>query len=342
MNIRNIASSILIIIAIIVALIFGKKLIIPFLFAVLFWFIVHEIRHFIDRSKYIESKFPTWLKNIATSLIIILFIGFISSIISSSINALSQSYKNYEQNVGILIKLINEAFGVEIYDVIKGHAADLNFGKILNAIINSISDILGNAFMILIYAIFIFLEEKNFKSKLGLLFKDKGQVEKVDQLLTNIKISISKYLGLKTMVSFLTGFLSYIALAIIGIDAPLFWALLIFLLNFIPTIGSLIATIFPMIFCLLQFGELSQGIMVLIFVGAIQILVGNIIEPKVMGNSMNISPLVTILSLSFWGAVWGITGMILSVPITVILIIIFAQFNSTKRAAILLSEKGKV
>ena len=144
------------------------------------------------------------------------------------------------------------------------------------------------------------------------------------------------------MVSFLTGFLSYIALAIIGIDAPLFWALLIFLLNFIPTIGSLIATIFPMIFCLLQFGELSQGIMVLIFVGAIQILVGNIIEPKVMGNSMNISPLVTILSLSFWGAVWGITGMILSVPITVILIIIFAQFNSTKRAAILLSEKGKV
>ena len=140
----------------------------------------------------------------------------------------------------------------------------------------------------------------------------------------------------------MTGGLSYIALLIIGIDSPVFWAFLIFLLNFIPTIGSLIATMFPAVFCLLHYGEFGPGILVLIFVGAIQILVGNILEPKLMGSSMNISSLVTIIALSFWGAIWGVTGMILSVPITVIMIIIFSQFPSTRPIAVALSEKGEI
>ena len=93
---------------------------------------------------------------------------------------------------------------------------------------------------------------------------------------------------------------------------------------------------------LLQFGEFGPAIMVLIFVGLAQVLVGNILEPKLMGYSMNISPLVTIIALSIWGAIWGITGMVLSVPITVIMLIIFSQFEKTKPVAIMLSEKGKV
>ena len=124
--------------------------------------------------------------------------------------------------------------------------------------------------------------------------------------------------------------------------SPVFWAFLIFLLNFIPTIGSLIATTFPAVFALLQFGEFSYLVMVLVFVGLIQVAVGNVLEPKLMGNSLNISPLVAILSLTFWGAIWGVTGMFLSVPITVILVIIFSHFESTRPVAIMLSEKGKV
>ena len=121
-----------------------------------------------------------------------------------------------------------------------------------------------------------------------------------------------------------------------------FWAFLIFLLNFIPTIGSLIATIFPAAYSLLQFGEFSPALLVLVIVGTIQLVVGNIVEPRVMGSSMNISPLVTILALTFWGMIWGITGMILSIPIMVVLVIIFSQFESTRPIAILLSEKGEI
>ena len=113
-------------------------------------------------------------------------------------------------------------------------------------------------------------------------------------------------------------------------------------MNFIPTIGSLIGTIFPAFFSLIQFGELTPFLIVLITVGVIQIIVGNFIEPKLFGKSLNVSPLITILSLAIWGTIWGITGMILSVPITVIMIIVFSQFEKTKKIAIILSENGEV
>ena len=143
-------------------------------------------------------------------------------------------------------------------------------------------------------------------------------------------------------MSLLTGFLSYFALLFIGIDAPLFWAFLIFLMNYIPTVGSLIATVFPAMFAMMQFGELMPGIWVLIIVGAIQLVVGNFIDPKLTGSSLNVSPLVVLVGLAFWGAIWGIIGMILSVPISVMMIVVFAQFPNTRAIAVLLTKDGSI
>jgi predicted PurR-regulated permease PerM len=124
------------------------------------------------------------------------------------------------------------------------------------------------------------------------------------------------------------------------VDAPFFWALLIFLLNYIPTIGSLIATLFPAVFSLMQFGEFTPFLIILVGLGVLEWLIGNIVEPRVMGKTLNISPLVAIISLVVWGEIWGITGMLLSVPITVVLVIVLSQFDSTKKIAIVLSENG--
>ena len=196
--------------------------------------------------------------------------------------------------------------------------------------------------MIMIYLLFVFLEANSFQDKIRAVCKTDEQYESVKKMLDKMEASITNYIGLKTLVSILTGLLSYFVLLIIGIDSPVFWAFLIFLLNYIPTIGSLVGTLFPAFFSLLQFGEFQPFFLVLIFVGIIQVLIGNVLEPRLMGNSLNISALVTILALSFWGAIWGITGMFLSVPITVMLVIVFAQFPGTRPLAIMLSEKGKV
>ena len=342
MKISNVAYLLISLIGIVIILIYGKGLLIPFVFAVLLWFIIREIRQFLDRSKFIRNRLPSWLKNIIVTLIILSTLALVSRIVTSSINKLAKSYPEYEANIELIIIQINAVLNIDLMDFLRSHSGDFDFGSILGSVFNSISDLLGNAFIILIYALFLILEESHFHKKLQGIFKSQSSLERVKEILSKIENSTARYLGLKTVVSLITGTLSYIALLIIGIDAPAFWAFLIFILNYIPTIGSLIATLFPAIFCLLQFGELTPGISVLIFVGSIQLAVGNLLEPRLMGGSLNVSPLVTIVSLSFWGALWGITGMILSVPITVIGIIIFSQFERTQAVAILLSEKGKV
>lgn len=340
--IQKAAYTLIVLIAIVVVLVFGKSLIIPFVFALLLWFIVRMFRKQLDKISFIKKRFPSWLKNLIPSLIILVILGITSKVISNNIKTLAESYQKYEANIDSLIQEASEVSGINIFEVLESNSGEMDFGTILSSVFDSLTEILGNAFMILIYALFIFLEESSFRRKLMGAFGKGKQFEKVSAILSNIEQSVTKYLGMKTLISLITGALSYITLAIIGIDSPVFWAFLIFLLNFIPTIGSLIGTFFPAIFCLLQFGDFTPGILVLVIVGAIQVVVGNILEPRLMGNSMNISALVTIFALAFWGAIWGVTGMILSVPITVITIIIFSQFSQTRPIAILLSEKGRI
>ena len=339
---KNTAYFLITAIAIVVILSYGQNLIIPFIFALVLWFLVRKIRHSLDRIKFIKKHLPYWFKNLITSILIISILGLTSRLLLSNINSLADSYTKYEENVDVMVHKINVLLEINLVDYLKSHAGDFNFGTILKHIFQALTDLLSNAFIILIYALFIFLEETYFSKKLKAALNQKKQYDQFSSILEQIEQSITNYIGLKTLVSFITGFASYIALLIIGIDAPLFWAFLIFLLNYIPTIGSLIGTLFPALFCLLQFGEFTPCLIVLGIVGTIQILVGNLLEPKLMGNSLNISSFIAIFALSFWGAIWGVTGMILSIPITVILVIIFSHFDNTKPIAIMLSEKGEL
>lgn len=339
---KNIAYFFISMIAIVITLIYGKSLLIPFIFALLLWFIVRKVRHAINKVALIAKYLPEWIKSLIPSLLLIAVLLFISKILMSNINDLAQAHLLYENNIEQMIIRFNEEFKVDLISYLKSQSGNFDFGIVLKQIFKSLSDLLSNTFIIIIYALFIFLEEANFQQKLKAIFNNQAEFENMNNMLVKIEKSVSSYIGLKTLVSFVTGFGSYIALLFIGIDAPIFWAFLIFLLNFIPTIGSLIGTLFPALFCILQFGDLSNCIMVLVIVGAIQLIVGNLMEPKLMGNTLNISSFVTIFALSFWGAIWGITGMLLSVPITVIMVIVFSHLSSTKPVAILLSEKGNI
>ena len=339
---RNTAYFFIITISIVFILIQGKNILIPFIFALLLWFMVRSIREELNKIKFIEKYFPLWLKNLIPSILLVALFTFISKLLMVNINILTKSYSSYEGNVQVLITQINELFQINLLEYFKSNTSNFNFVNILQKIIESLTGLVSNTVIIIIYALFILLEETNFYTKLRTVISGESQFMQLTNVVDKIDTSVSKYIGLKTLISFITGFASYIALFFIGVDAPLFWAFLIFLLNYIPTIGSLIATMFPVIFCLLQFGDFSKGLLVLGIVGGIQIIVGNILEPKLAGNTLNISPLVAIFALSFWGAIWGITGMFLSVPITVIMVIIFSHFENTKAVAIMLSEKGKI
>ncbi|MEZ5107096.1 MAG: AI-2E family transporter [Draconibacterium sp.] len=331
----------LIVITTVLVFIYAQSIIIPFILAVILWFIIRVIKKTLIRIKFAD-RLPHWIINIFSTLLLLGFVAMTVEMITQSISQLSETMPVYQENVNKITSAINSRFDIDLGNMISDAAKDFQFTKILAGLFSAITGIFGDAFTVILYLIFIMLEEPVFPKKIRAMYPNDEKYKHVNQLIGKIDHSIGSYIALKTLVSLLTGLLSYFALLFIGIDAPVFWAFLIFILNFIPTIGSLIATMFPVIFALLQFGDFTQGILVLTIVGAIQLVIGNFVEPRLMGNTLNISPLVVLLTLAIWGVMWGITGMLLSVPITVIIIIIMNEFPSARPIAILLTQSGKV
>ena len=264
------------------------------------------------------------------------------NILAVNIRQLLELIPQYQDNIDGVAMSLKNMVGVDVVTEIEKFVGDYDYASLLTGLLNSLTSLFGKAFLIIIYALFLLLEEPFFSWKIKKIYKTETEYNNANIILKKIDKSIGRYISIKSLVSFLTGLLSYFALLIIGIDAPLFWAFLIFVMNFIPTIGSLIATLFPAVFAILQFGDIAPGLWTLGSVGFVQIIVGNYLDPKLTGDSLNISPLVVLLSLSFWGAIWGILGMLLSVPITVMMIIIFAKVPATRPIAVLLSKKGNV
>lgn len=341
-NLSKFTQASILIVIIVTGLIYGKNFLIPLIFAFIFWILIRSLKEALDRISVVAKYVPNWIKNIFLTIFIFFLLYSLGSIISSNIAKMVGRYDIYEQNFSTWVYKINHTFGIELQVFLKNTDASMLLSNLVQPIVSALTSMVGNIFMVLIYMLFLFLEESNFDTKLKLISKNEQQYRGISNILDELKYSISDYLGVKTLVSFITGALSAIALTIIGVDAPVFWGLIIFLLNYIPTVGSLVATLFPVVFCLLQFPDLTPAILTLVFVGAIQVLVGNVLEPKLVGSSMNLSALVTILALSLWGVIWGVMGMILSVPITVIMVIIFSKFEQTKNIAIMLSDKGEI
>jgi predicted PurR-regulated permease PerM len=342
MKASRITNSLLISFAVVIMLIFGKNLLIPFVIALIFWFLIKEIRDVLNKVKFIDKKIPNPILNIIGFAVIFAIIGGIAKILTVNIQQLSVELPVYQNNITKITAAINSTFNIDIISSAKEFLGKYEYTNLLSVLFNSITEIFGDAFLILIYTLFLLLEEPFFAKKINIIYAKKEEHEDVITVLSQLDKSIGRYISVKTLISLLTGSLSYIALLLIGIDAPLFWAFLIFLMNYIPAVGSLIATAFPAMFAMLQFGELMPGIWVLIIVGAIQLIVGNYIDPKLTGSSLNVSPLVVLFGLAFWGAIWGIIGMVLSVPITVMLIIILSEFPQTRAVAVLLTKDGGI
>lgn len=342
MKSSRIANGLLIAFAVVLILIYGKNLLIPFVIALIFWFLIKEIRDLLNKIKFINEKIPNLILNIVGFASIFLIIGGVVKILSVNIQQLSVELPVYQNNISRLTESINSTFNIDVISSAKELLGKYEYTKLLTGLFSSLTDIFGDAFLIIIYTLFLLLEEPFFSKKISAIYAKKDAQDEVNLVLTKLNKSIGRYISLKTLISLLTGILSYFALLLIGLDAPLFWAFLIFLMNYIPAVGSLIATVFPAMFAMLQFGELMPGVWVLIIVGAIQLVIGNFIDPKLTGTSLNVSPLVVLIGLAFWGAIWGIVGMILSVPIIVALIIIFSEFPQTQAIAILLTKDGKI
>ncbi len=276
------------------------------------------------------------------SLGFILFIVvsfFIIQLVMSNFETFATEYPTYHDNFIKLTTRFSESYNIDLLQT--DYFETLDLPGLLTDVLDSSLGFLTTFFLVLLYVVFLLLEQQIFHTKLRLIFKERNEYVRFLGIVRKVDQSVHSFVSIKTSLCLLSGVVSYLVLIIIGVDFAFLWAFLIFLFNFIPIIGAFIGVVFPSLIALVQFGTILEPVLVISFLSGIQLVVGNILEPKVLGTKLNLSPLVVVLSLTFWGSLWGIAGMFLCVPITVIMMIVFNQFEGTKKIAILLSG-GKV
>ena len=241
----------------------------------------------------------------------------------------------------VLIAQIAGLFGLAVPPTIQDLVNQLNPSAYLGTVAASLQSFAGGAMYVMIYLGFLIASRAGFAKKAKSLYPDTAELEQAAAIFERIRDGIERYLWIQTITGALIAFLSWAVMAAVGLDNALFWAFVIFVVCFIPVIGGIIAGFLPPLFALVEFttwwqaGVLFAGLQIILFV------VGNVVLPRMQRDSLNIDPVVVLLSLALWGAIWGIPGMFLSTPLTVMAIIILAQFDGSRWIAVLLSGDGE-
>jgi AI-2 transport protein TqsA len=328
------ALTLLLIGLILLGLIIGQNILIPLVMAFLLTYLIDILRRQVAKIRIKNWTPPKWMQMIISTLVLSGIIWFIGSLLIHNLKAFQKVAPEYNDRILMHSKTIAQQLDLpSLEEVTKG----LNISEIVGKVFNSSIAFLSATFVVVFYVVFLFLEEGISLNKLKLAIPEKQRRQKLYDTIKKIDASMYKYFATKSFLSLIIGIITLIVLESFGVDFAFLWAFLAFLLNFIPFIGAFVAIVFPVLISFLQHGDPLISISLLSVLVLIQVIMGNIIEPRVIGKSLNLSPLVVLLSLSFWGAIWGVAGMFLCVPITVTLMIVLNQFPNTKPYAIMLS-----
>lgn len=248
---------------------------------------------------------------------------------------------SYQENLQRLVATLATAIGAErdpTWADIRSATIDrLDLRALATQAVGSLTSLGGAIVAVVIYAAFLSAEAAGFSRKLALVFPRRDEARLAGEVLSRINARIGDYLAIKTAINILLGGMSWAILWMLDVDFALFWAVVIGLLNYIPYVGSLLGVMFPVALSLAQFGSPGMTLLLAVLLTGAQVLVGAVIEPRVIGRQVNLSPVVVLIALSFWTALWGVAGAILAVPLTSILMILLTAFPETRFLAVLLA-----
>lgn len=216
----------------------------------------------------------------------------------------------------------------------------LNPAKYLGDIAKAVQTFASKGVLILIYLGFILASKRGVERKLISLSGTRTERKSATEVFVRIRDSVEQYLWVQTLTGLIIGGVSWLTMTVLGLDNAVFWAFLIFIASYVPIIGGAIGILAPPLFAVVQFEGVWQAALIAGVLASTHFVVGNVILPRMQGDSLNIDPVVVLLSLAFWGAIWGVAGMFLSTPLTVIAMVICAQFEGSRWVAILLSANG--
>jgi len=285
-----------------------------------------------------KHRVPVWLSIVIVISLMVFSIGSLGIFVGSSLDQFYAQLPEYRARLGdevtYLISLLNNV-GIGISpEKIREHFDPALLMQMVANTLSSLGSVLTNLFLVLMIVVFILFEAADFPAKLSVAMDDASESLERFKTFSN---AVNRYLAIKTLVSVLTGILVSLWLWLIGVDFPLLWGVVAFFLNFVPNIGSLIAAIPAVMLAFVQLGSVGAGLVAFGYF-IINLIMGSIIEPRYMGKGLGLSTLVVFLSLLLWGWVFGVVGMLLSIPLTIIVKIGLEANPKTKWIALILGS----
>lgn len=276
---------------------------------------------------------------VALVLILLAFFGSIAVVIDGFNNFFSQ-LSGINARLDVLIAEAAAMMKMQVAPTTEQLLARIDPQAVAAPLVTAVQNIAADSFFVLVYLGFLIASRRGFHKKIVALFPTRGDRREAQHIFDRVRSGVESYVWVQTVTGAMIALGALAVMLLVGLDNALFWAFVIFLLSYIPIIGGAIAGLGPPLFALAQFSTYWQA---LVLFGVIQVIlqvVGNIILPRMQARDQNIDAVVVLLSLAFWGALWGLTGAFLSTPLTVICMAILAEFPGSRWAAILLSGDG--
>lgn len=324
----------------------GQDIFIPIIFSVLVGFVIIGMTRMLAKVPVLGPRLSIQMRYIVAALIMAVGLVSVVWLLFANVGravALAPQYQdsllNSIQNLAVTLGLESEPSWKSLR---QQFLAQVSIQRLVGGTLGSVLSIVATLIVVFLYVAFLLVEQRSFAAKIKNISDDPGQVAFIRQMITNVNGKIGTYLALKTLLSVVLGILSWAIMAFFGMEFAVFWGVLIALLNYVPYIGSFLSVFLPAVFAILQFGNLNSVLAVMVPLSIVQFANGNFLDPYLMGNSLNLSPFVILVSLTVWSALWGIPGAFLAVPMTAVMVMIFAEFPGTRPFAVLLSRKGDV
>ncbi|UNK58805.1 AI-2E family transporter [Pseudoxanthomonas daejeonensis] len=324
----------------------GRDILVPIVFSVMAVYVILGATRLLARIPVIGPALPVQALYALATLVMLAALALLGWLAMDSVDQLLAQVPHYQAQLVSMVQQGAALLGVESAPSWEGIRtavlAQVNLQRLAGSTLGWVASMIGGLTVVGLYVAFLMIERRHFDAKLDALSPGPQRGARVRRIVGDINRRIGTYLALKTLLSILLGFVSWIVLAAMGVELAPFWALVIGLLNYVPYIGSVLGVALPVLFALLQFGDLKAALVLAGALSVVQFLNGNLLDPYLMGSSLNLSPFVILVCLTVWTALWGVPGAFLAVPVTASLVMVLAEFQGSRPIAVLLSKKGEV
>jgi predicted PurR-regulated permease PerM len=322
----------------------GKGIFVPIVSSILVVYVIDGLARLITRLPGIGRHLPGYVRYTLSIAVIVVILTYVARMLIASLGSVVAMAPQYEASLLNTIQAIAERLGFETAPtwatLRRDLMAQISLQQAVGTAFVSVSAIAGSLMVVFLYGAFLLLEQRAFATKLDRLSSDPGRVARLRRIIADVNAKIGTYLALKTVVSVAQGLVAWAVMSAFGLQFAAFWAVLTGLLNYVPYLGTVLSILFPVAFAAMQVGDLGTVLTILTALSAAQFAIGLFLDPWLMGSSLNLSPFVILVSVTVWGALWGIPGAFLAVPVTACMAMVFAEFPATRPIAVLLSRDG--